>query len=612
MSAEERALNGWKERILGRPGAGAALAALVAFSLYAPSLKNGFTYDDRVVVTENRFITEPGNLTRLLSRDYFRLAGEKTWRPVTTLSYFFDHALWGKQPFGYHLTNLLLHAALAALVVLALASWRAPPVVALLGGLLFAAHPVATAVVEAVAFRDDLLAALFVVAALVAWRAGTRSEEPSTAGFVLAPLLYAAACLAKENAVVMPAIAWGLDWVVDGRRLLEIDRRRAAGLAALAAVGLTYLGLRFGPFAGPAETFRPLGGSYWAAAVTAPAVLLRATRLLVTPVGLSPVRWVEPIVSVAHPLVAGGLALIAAAAGLGWWARRRAPRVAGAILWMAVAWLPVSGIVPLTHPLADRYLYLPLVGFVWLAAEGVAYVGSLEARGARAGAVAAAAVLLVASSALTLARHSAWRSELSLWRSAAANEPASYRAHYNLGDALDKAGRLDEAEAEYVKALELKPVFSLGHYSLGRLRYKAGRLDEAAEQFAAAIADRPDYAEAHNHLGLVFAKLGELGRARAEYEAALRAEPENANALNNLGILSASQGRLDEAEASFRRAISADPYDPKGLANLGTLLTMMGRSREAEQTFRQALARDPSFGPALRGLAQVRRQMRGR
>lgn len=581
------------------------MAALVAFVLYLPSLRNGFTYDDRVVVVENRFITDLGNLPKLFSKDYFLRSEEKSWRPVTTLSYFVDHLFWGKNPFGYHLTNILLHASTAGLAVLLLLSLRAPPVVALLGGLFFGLHPVATAVVESVSFRDDLLAALFVASGLLAYRSYTAGEGSSSRGLYLACVFYAVGCLSKENAIVLPALAWALDAVVDKKPLFSFDRRRALALGSMAALGVAYLALRFGPMAGPAETYRYLGGGPSVAAVTAAAVLFRAVRLLLIPLGLSPVRWVEPAGSIADPLVAGGLALASSCLVLGWRARRKTPRVSAALAFMAVAWLPVCGIVPLTHPLADRYLYLPLVGFVWLVAEGLFSLGSMPSRGARSGAVALAALAAFGWAGLTLARHADWKDELSLWSSAVANEPASYRAHYNLGDALYKAGRMEEAEESYRRALALKPVFSLGHYSLGRLLYRTGLKKEAAEQFLEALADRPDYAEAHNHMGLIFKDRGELERARAEYEAALRLDPSNANALNNLGVLAASQGRASEAEAYFSRAAASAPYDPRAFANLGSLLAQQGRARDAERAFRKALALDPEFEPAKRGLASL-------
>lgn len=600
-------MRGWHDMLKTRPWAAACVIGMLALLVYLPSLGNGFTYDDRVVVVENRFITSLGNLPKLISPDYFRGAEEKSWRPVTTVSYFFDHALWGKKPLGYHLTNVLIHAAASALVVAALLAWGAPGVVALFAGLFFALHPAASAAVEAVSFRDDLLAALFFLGGLLAYRFYTRESSSSSSGLYLASLSYAAACLSKENAIVLPALAWAMDVAVEGRPLVPRERKRTLALGSLAAVGVAYLALRFGPMAGPLETYRSLPGGAMVALATALTVIFRSAKLLVFPVGLSPVRWVEPASSLADPQVAGGFALIALGVGLAWWLRRREPRAAAALAWMALAWIPVSGIVPLTHPLADRYLYLPLVGFAWLAAEGLRALGSGESKAARGVALGLSALLVVAWGGLTIKRHAEWRDELTLWSSAVANEPTSYRAHYNLGDALDKAGRLAEAEASYRRALELKPVFSLGHYSLGRLLYRTGRTEEAIDEFQGALADKPDYAEARNHLGLIYAERGDLGRARASYEDALKIEPENANALNNLGILAARQGRLDEAEASFRRAVAAAPYDPTGFTNLGALLAQSGRGREAEEAFRRALALDANFGPARDGLARLSR-----
>ncbi len=163
-----------------------SLILIISIAIYSNTLKNGFVYDDRFTIVDNLFIKNWNNLPELFSKTYFSRSGEETYRPIVTLSYFVDYSLWGLKPFGYHLTNLLLHSANVVLVYLfALLLLNNPLSPTLLRGsniththtytrwiafftaLLFSIHPIQSEAVNAISFREDLLVVFFLTAAFI-------------------------------------------------------------------------------------------------------------------------------------------------------------------------------------------------------------------------------------------------------------------------------------------------------------------------------------------------------------------------------------------------------------------------------------------------------------
>ena len=130
---------------------------ILTIGVYSNTLKNGFVFDDYFIIIDNIFIKDWKNLSGLLSKDYFSRSGEATYRPVVTLSYFVDYSLWGLKPYGYHLTNVLIHSVNAVLVFLFVLLLIKGRRAAFLAALLFAVHPVLTEAVNAISLREDLL-----------------------------------------------------------------------------------------------------------------------------------------------------------------------------------------------------------------------------------------------------------------------------------------------------------------------------------------------------------------------------------------------------------------------------------------------------------------------
>lgn len=447
------------------------LATTLAVAVHLNSLGNGFAYDDLGVVRDNPEIRSLANAPQLFVEPYWPVlyGGEKSklHRPVTLVSFAFDWALWDGRPFGFHLTNVLLHALATALLVVLLlrlgGAWGAA-----VGGALFAVHPVHVEAVANVVGRAELLAAAAVFAALaVALRAPPRPAETRPAVAVSVGLLYLLGILAKESAIVLPLLVLLVDGIrrewTGPRDLAGYARRRGRLYAALFVAALAALALRtvaLGEPIGkdPAPAFLP-DDSFGTRFFTMIRVWPHYLRLLVLPLELSP-DYSPAVLLPAHalsPLGLLGLALGGALAGLAVLSWRRAPLAALGLFWTAVAILPVSNLLfPSGVVLAERTLYLPSAGVSFVAAALVPQAVRWP-RVRRRAAAAAAALLVAGFGALTIRRNPVWNDNLTLFNLTLREHPESYKVHWALANSLAARGEWQSAVERYWSAIRIWP-----------------------------------------------------------------------------------------------------------------------------------------------------------
>lgn len=510
----------------------AALVAALVAAVFAPAVRNGFVnWDDQVNITGNPHFRgfAPANLKWMLTA---AVLGH--YIPLTWLTLALDHAVWGMDPRGYHLTNVLLHAANAALVFLVARRLLAGyPVAAVVAALTFGLHPLRAESVAWVTERRDVLSGLLVLLALLAYLRATESAGAARRGWLGASLgAFAASLLAKAITMTFPVVLLILDWYPLRRRAL----REKVPFAAVGAVGAA---VALAAVRTTAVTSWADYGAPARFAMTTFSLAFYVSRTLV-PVGLSPLYELPAVV---HPLArefvlstAATVGLTAAAIGV----RRRAPWFTAAWAAYAVVLLPVAGPVHAGLQLAhDRYSYLSCLPWALLAGAGV---GSLMRAGrqgvaGRAVGVAAGAVVVATIggwSYLTVQQVRIWRSSEALWGAAIDADPACSACRASLGKAFLDAGRLDAAEGQLRAAIALRPERASPHNTLGAVLYREGRYAEAAGEWRLAARLRPGFAEPINNLGVLQARLGRLDEAVWSFEAALRLKPDYSEARENL------------------------------------------------------------------------------
>lgn len=398
------------------------------------------------------------------------------YRPLTWLSYAADFSIAGFDPFVFHVTQWLLHAALAAALFTTLLSWCKQPWPAAIATLAYAVHPLRVQAVAWVSARADVLAALFLVLATLAWL--HRRRTPWLACFALS-------LLAKPVAIGAPVAWWlGDRWLrrrPDGRaHVISMSLAAMGGVAALVAKGAFRTGERALP---------------WTASFVAPRNFLWPLWKTLTPVGLGYDEPAFPFDPFTPSYVAGVIAA-AAIAAIVYLLRREARGAAMSLLAFVALLAPVAGIVPFGYEItADRFSYVPALVLCFGAAR-------LLARAPRIAIPLSSCVLVVLAS-MSFAQAQIWADSETFWRHNLALNPRSGMAHAGLGDAALKAGRIDEAHDLYIRALELQPRYEPVLLGLGFIDLVQGHREEGRAKLEAYLLTHPESADAKRFLYLM-------------------------------------------------------------------------------------------------------------
>ena len=592
-----------------------AAVALAAAAVYAPALAGGFVWDDTALILENRYLRSWSELGANLTSDFFRKSRDDRligyWRPVVTLSYMVDRTLFDDRAWGFHLVNVLLHAAASCLLLLLVRRLEPEGALAFTAALLFALHPVHTESVAWISGRTDLWCGLFVTLSL--WLDVASARRRSRALRTASLVAFGLALLSKEMAAVLPGL-------VALRALLGIAEPRPAPDRALRLAGLyglvlvAYAAVRFGVLGIATEAPAAAAAGRGTLFLTWWGGFLEYLRVLVWPASLSVDHPVPVLRSPLSPRVLLGVAVAAGLAATAWKARRRQRVLAYGLGAMLLSFVPLTNaLVPINapstspFPWSERFLYVPSIGFciaaAWLLLRALPAVAAgaaaLDPR-ARAPrwALALVGVLACAAAARTVARTADWRDDVTLFRTAVRHAPGSSLGHLNLGVALANRGRLEEAEAEYRTALRTTTEPYKVHFNLGNLHRVRGELDRAEQEYRRSIALRPGYPQAHLNLGLVLRATGRTGEALRAFERAEELLPDFVEAKVNRGHLLRRLGRTEEADAAYRAALALEPDTPEARLGLIWIDLEGGSAQRAEAELRALVADEPGLGAA--------------
>lgn len=627
-----------------------AAVAAAAFLAYANSLHNGFVWDDHLLVENNPALSQPSAVAlSFLPASYSRgrhVPGAA--RPALLLSLIADHNLWGLRPGGYHLTNVSLHVGDSLLAYSLAQSFLAPPA-ALFSALLFALHPIHTESVDVITFRSDLLACFFLFLGLLAYRrCEGRLKRPAKAGWLFASAAcYLLGLLSKEMAITMPALALLADGTI--WRRMRSARLRATAVVVYAAVAGAYLAYRF-PRADygaglrglwpasvsvarshpspprpedvpvPQATAYPPSRPQWAAvyrdsvgrALSMSEVFGEYWRLMFLPYGLEADRLAPLARSWRTPGVWLSWIALAAFAGLGLWAllSRRAP-LAWGVGWTFIALAPVSNIIPIYNPMAERYLYIVsagpcwIMGWLWEEIGGHdTYFRSPRGRNQyRVPLFLGGFLVLAAFGAMTIRRNRDWKSDESVFSH---RELGNARVQYNLGVLAQQKGDLVAAAAYYRRAIEANPGYSEALTNLAGIEDGLGDKAGARRDYLAALALAPSAPIPYDDYGLFLEKQGGRREARRLYRKALDREPGFIPARMHLAADLAASGRVQQAVNQYHDVIRRDPSYIKAYVEIGMLLDREHRYEEAAAALSSATARFPADASLAENLGVVR------
>ena len=427
-----------------KPAVACLLLFALSFALYLKTIGFDFlpSWDDGEYVLDNSRVhgLSIENLRLIFTTAYF-----SNYAPLHLLSYAADFSLWGLSPKGFHLTNILLHSVNSALVYILARRLTKDGFASFVAAGLFAFHPLNVENAAWVSERKTLLTALFSFASLLAYV--SFREQGRTGLYWLSLLLFVLALLSKPLAVALPLALAAYDV------FLRKELRSLKWSVPFFALAIAFALLAFRAHAGASSIESETLSKDVLFGVVYPTMLpvyWEYVRLIIWPSGLSGFYDVKLRFSFLEPSVLAALFSWAAVFAAVLWKGTGQARFW--FLWFWVWLLPVSNIIPLPVYYADRYMYMPAIGFF------VLFGLLLSAAATRAGlrlSAAVAAAAIIALGAAAFVRMDIWKNEVVFWEDTVRKSPGQDKAHLNLGYAYEMKGRFEEAEREYLAALSI-------------------------------------------------------------------------------------------------------------------------------------------------------------
>lgn len=606
------------------------VVVLSTWTTFLPALQNGFVdWDDGKTLLENPHYRGLGWSQLRWMFGTFHMGH---YQPLSWMTLGMDYLVWGMNPFGYHLTSLVLHVANGVgfyfvcrrllVMVFPLSAERQALAVNLAGALaalLFAVHPLRVESVAWATERRDVLSGLFFLACIDFYlRAQQTSGDQSRRRWLIAAVIaHALSLLSKATAMTIPIVLLLLD-VYPLRRLPEsisawfkpatrtVLREKLPflilaiifGLVALAAQqetgALRQVQQYFFSYR-VAQAFYGIGFYLWKTFLP-----IRLSPLYELPFDFD--AWMPLFI-----LSAAAVLLLSIALYL---LRERWPALLACWGYYLVLVSPVLGIAQSGPQLvADRYSYLSCLSWAVLAG-GLFFKYSQsgnapEVRQLRVVVFPAAAMIIVAVlGVLTWNQTRVWQDTKTLWQYVLQVAPESGIAHFNLGRIYESEGKLAVAQDSYRHAVSINPTYSEAHYNLARLLVKRGDQIRAIYHYREALRFKPNDAEARNNLGLLLAMRGEIEASLAELQKAIDADPKYVQAFFNMARVLAGQNDLVNAAAKYEEAVKLSPRQAEIHFGLGNVLALQGDWGAATKHLRQAIELKADYVEAHVALAR--------
>ncbi len=561
---------------------------------------------DFVLYDDPRYVTANEHVRLGLTGENVRWALTATetgfWHPLTWLSLMADYELYGLNPAGYHITNVLLHIISTLLLFFVLgrmtgALWRSALVAAL-----FAVHPLHVESVAWIAERKDVLSALFWMLTMGAYT--FYAARPSGRRYLGVLSCFLLGMMAKPMLVPLPFVLLLLDYWPLGRLKGERDIRplvteKIPLLAISLLVGLVtiYAEKKFGAL--------PLSETYPWEVRLANGVVSYATYLGKT-------LWPTNL-SVFYPYVTSlpliktilSICLLLAVSVLAIGKAKSRPYLLTGWFWYLIALLPVIGLIQVGHhALADRYTYLPSIGIFMAAVWG----GDDLLKKRQKLLVPLSIGIILLCVLVTGRQVKNWQNSQTLFAHALAATEKNYVAHNNLGLALLEKGRLEEAAFHFSEAIRIKPEGVKLLLNMGITLSKQRKYADALPYFQKAIRIKPDHVDSYLRLADAYLSLGKDKEAGENYARVLRLDPRNALGETNWAMILIRQGQNEAALALLRKAIVHQPDLADAHNDLGFLYAQMGRTEEAVAAFVEARRLAPQRVDIRNNLAILRQR----
>jgi tetratricopeptide (TPR) repeat protein len=547
----------------------AAIVITAVLIAYIPAVRGGYIWDDDRYVTKNVTLRDVAGLRQI----WFEVGATPQYYPLVFTSFWIERRIWDAHPSGYHLTNVLLHAVNAVLVLVALRRLKIPG--AWIAAMVFAVHPVHVESVAWITERKNVLSGMFYLGALLAYLRFFGIEKPDDHGadrwrfYVLSLILFAAALLSKTVTCTLPAVIALILWW---------KRQPFRWRTFLPLIPMVIIAVPASMLTAALEQHQVgAHGAEWDFSILERTLIAgRAVWFyvfsLIAPANLTFIypRWHIDVSQWWQYLFPVGV-IVALAFLWAYWSRLgKGPLVA--CLFFVGTLMPALGFVKVYPMLfsfvADHFKYLASIGLIALIAAASTRACARWTTSARA---ILFAIVLIGFMTITWGQESKYKDNESLWNDTIRRNPEAWIAHNNLSEPLlahrDFVGAAQHASI----ALRLHPNYAPGHNNLGLALAGLGQTDEAVKEFRRAIELNPGLPQARLNLAEQLISQNDLEGAEREYLQAIKSAPDFADAHYNYAVLLAMRRRPIEAIRECQTACALNPDDPQSQLLLRTL-----------------------------------------
>lgn len=571
-------------------------------------------FDDKDYITKNRYVQAGLSIENI--KWAFTTRYHSHWHPVTWLSHMADVQFFGNDPGRHHLVSLFFHILNTLLVFFLFVRLTNEPVKSGVLAALFALHPIHVEPVVMVSFRKDLLCAFFGLLCMHAYV--NYAQKGGWLRYTLVFFLFVFGLMSKTVIIALPVLLllmdfWPLCRISSANQQMSQSNGEHSVQPSVIPKNLRKLIFEKCLLLAPMIFFAIIAviareptrffptTHHLANGLVAYILYIRNT---VWPTGLSVIYPSLNMVSVWQVL--GAMCVLFIVTFAVWRQRASRPYLLAGWSWFLLSLLPVLGILGFMgpHTIADRYVYVPVMGLFIIAVWGGADILGTWQPWQKVMPVITGS-LLFSVMALSWIYVGFWKNDVLLFTHAVRVTSGNFKAHNNLGMALMEKGEDQAAEAQFRIALKIKQDFPNAHGNLGVLLGRQGRLEEAEYYFLEVLRIAPDNAAWHNNLGLVLKDMGRLDDALIFFRHAVSISPEEAPMQYNLGNALLIKGDLEQAIAHLSKAIDIDSELAEAHNALGYALTLSGNPPKAIFHFKVALKIDPYYEEARENLDGV-------
>ena len=554
--------------------AAALLTAVLLGAIYSNTWHVPFTLDDRHSIEKNLAIRSAGNIGSFFTdpQTFSSLPGRRMFRPLLLISYWADYAAFGFSGAGWHACNLFFHFLAVMLVMGIVYFITGQRRVALVTGLIFAAHPVNTEVVNYISSRSSSLAGIFFLGGFLLHRLWRQKPESFYYrwGAVTA---YATGLLVKENIIVLPALMWVSDRLID-RRADEGIGKDIRRYLPFGVVALIYLVIRRAALGLDTVVVTAPVRDYAGNLMTQISVLTYNFRTMLWPNNLNTYHSYPEFTGIGKlgaPVLQWPFISIIILVLLAFLLRQsRNPVVQFGGLWYIIALIP-EFIIPLNQIVNERRLYVPMVGLLLIVSAGAIRLIRRDEPRFRKTIVVSGMALLGLFSVMVIERNKLWSSEVALWRDSVRKDPLGADAHHSLGYVFEEQGNIKKALKEWELARNLAPNDPHLLRNLAVAYTRINRTNEAIELLKRSLELEPISPNAYYNLGEIYVNTGQMDAAESAFRKAIEISPTYTTPYNNLALILIQKGRYQEARKMLEYTLSLDPNQPTAKANLKLL-----------------------------------------